>query len=110
MLADTFLQAKQGAGLAITGKSLNHKNHNTTAIYACLDQDPVRASVNAANSAMLMAGSDTNALFGMYVATGGIVAASAANRYTAKREVLGSKSEVLGSKSEVLGSKSEVLR
>jgi len=42
----------------------------------------------------LMAGSDTNALFGMYVASGGIVAASAANRYTAKREVLGAKAEV----------------
>jgi integrase len=52
-------QAKQGASLAIIGKSLNHKNQNTTAIYARLDQDPVRASVNAANSAMLMAGSAT---------------------------------------------------
>lgn len=52
-------QAKQGASLAIIGKSLNHKNQNTTAIYARLDQDPVRASVNAANSAMLMAGRDT---------------------------------------------------
>lgn len=49
-------QAKQGASLAIIGKSLNHKNQNTTAIYARLDLDPVRASVNTATSAMLAAG------------------------------------------------------
>ena len=49
-------QAKQGASLAIIGKSLNHKNQNTTAIYARLDLDPIRESVNAATSAMLMAG------------------------------------------------------
>lgn len=49
-------QAKQGASLAIIGKSLNHKNQNTTAIYARLDLDPVRDSVNTATSAMLAAG------------------------------------------------------
>lgn len=48
-------QAKTGASLAIIGKSLNHKNQNTTAIYARLDLDPVRASVNTATSAMLTA-------------------------------------------------------
>lgn len=48
-------QAKTGASLAIIGKSLNHKNQNTTAIYARLDLDPVRASVNKATSAMLEA-------------------------------------------------------
>jgi integrase len=48
-------QAKQGASLAIIGKSLNHKNTATTAIYARLDLDPVRASVNAATSAMMEA-------------------------------------------------------
>lgn len=48
-------QAKQGASLAIIGKSLNHKNQQTTAIYARLDLDPVRASVNAATGAMLEA-------------------------------------------------------
>lgn len=48
-------QAKTGASLAIIGKSLNHKNQNTTAIYARLDLDPVRASVNKATSAMLTA-------------------------------------------------------
>ena len=48
-------QAKQGASLAIIGKSLNHKNPSTTAIYARLDLDPVRDSVNSATSAMLVA-------------------------------------------------------
>lgn len=49
-------QAKQGASLAIIGKSLNHKSQQTTAIYARLDLDPVRASVNAATAAMMEAG------------------------------------------------------
>ena len=48
-------QAKTGASLAIIGKSLNHKNPSTTAIYARLDLDPVRDSVNTATSAMLAA-------------------------------------------------------
>jgi len=48
-------QAKQGASLAIIGKSLNHKNQSTTAIYARLDLDPVRESVNTATSAMMAA-------------------------------------------------------
>ncbi len=48
-------QAKTGASLAIIGKSLNHKNPNTTAIYARLDLDPVRDSVNTATSAMMAA-------------------------------------------------------
>lgn len=48
-------QAKTGASLAIIGKSLNHKNQNTTAIYARLDLDPVRDSVNKATGAMLSA-------------------------------------------------------
>jgi integrase len=48
-------QAKTGASLAIIGKSLNHKNQNTTAIYARLDLDPVRDSVNTATSAMMTA-------------------------------------------------------
>ena len=49
-------QAKQGASLAIIGKSLNHKSQQTTAIYARLDLDPVRASVNTATAAMMEAG------------------------------------------------------
>jgi len=48
-------QAKTGASLAIIGKSLNHKHQNTTAIYARLDLDPVRDSINTATSAMLTA-------------------------------------------------------
>jgi integrase len=55
-------QAKTGASLAIIGKSLNHKNHQTTAIYARLDLDPVRASVEKATAAIFkaagMGGSD----------------------------------------------------
>jgi integrase len=53
-------QAKQGASLAIIGKSLNHKNQQTTAIYARLDLDPVRASVNSATAAMMEAAGVTN--------------------------------------------------
>lgn len=48
-------QAKQGASLAIIGKSLNHKSQQATAIYARLDLDPVRASVNTATAAMMTA-------------------------------------------------------
>ncbi len=48
-------QAKTGASLAIIGKSLNHKTHQATAIYARLDLDPVRQAVNTATSAMLEA-------------------------------------------------------
>ncbi len=49
-------QAKTGASLVIVGKSLNHKSPSTTAIYARLDLDPVRESVNRATGAMLAAG------------------------------------------------------
>ena len=48
-------QAKTGASLAIIGKSLNHQSQQTTAIYARLDLDPVRQSVNTATTAMLQA-------------------------------------------------------
>lgn len=49
-------QANTGASLAIIGKSLNHKNVNTTAIYARLAMDPVRESMEKAASAMFEAG------------------------------------------------------
>ena len=49
-------QAKTGASLAIIGKSLHHKNTQTTQIYAQLDLDPVRESVARATAAMLKAG------------------------------------------------------
>ncbi|WP_018989147.1 tyrosine-type recombinase/integrase [Aromatoleum toluclasticum] len=48
-------QARTGASLAIIGKSLNHKSQQATAIYARLDLDPVRQSVNTATTAMLEA-------------------------------------------------------
>lgn len=48
-------QARTGASLSIIGKSLNHKSVQTTAIYARLDTDPVRESVERATSAMLAA-------------------------------------------------------
>ncbi len=48
-------QARTGASLAIIGKSLHHRNVSTTAIYARLDLDPVRESVERATSAMLAA-------------------------------------------------------
>lgn len=48
-------QAKAGASLSIIGKSLNHKTHQATQIYARLDLDPVRASVDTATSAMMVA-------------------------------------------------------
>jgi integrase len=49
-------QARTGASLTIIGKSLNHKSQQATAIYARLDLDPVRQSVNTATTAMLTAG------------------------------------------------------
>lgn len=49
-------QAKTGASMAIIGKSLNHKSLQSTAVYARLDLDPVRQSVETATQAMLEAG------------------------------------------------------
>lgn len=49
-------QAKHGASLAIIGKSLNHKSIKATAIYARLDVDPARDSVNRAVDNLLSAG------------------------------------------------------
>jgi integrase len=46
-------QAINGASLTIIGRSLNHKNVATTAIYARLNLDPVRESVNRASSSIL---------------------------------------------------------
>jgi integrase len=48
-------QAASGSSLPIIGKSLNHKNASTTSIYARLDIDPVRKSVETANVAILKA-------------------------------------------------------
>jgi len=52
-------QAASGSSLSIIGKSLNHKNASTTAIYARLDIDPVRKSVETANKAILKAANQT---------------------------------------------------
>lgn len=48
-------QARTGASLTIIGKSLGHKSPQATAIYARLDLDPVRSSVNTATAAMFEA-------------------------------------------------------
>jgi hypothetical protein len=45
-----------GASLPIIGKSLGHKSQAATQVYARLDWDPVRLSVNRATQAMLEAG------------------------------------------------------
>ena len=57
-------QARTGASLPIIGKSLNHKTHQATAIYARLDLDPVRQSVNTATNSMMEAASAKAANFG----------------------------------------------
>jgi integrase len=49
-------QARSGASLAIVGKSLGHKTSKATEIYARMDLDPVRQSVERATSAILEAG------------------------------------------------------
>jgi len=53
-------QVKTGASLVTIGKGLNHKNPSTTEIYARLDLEPVRQSVNAATAAMMEAGGIKN--------------------------------------------------
>lgn len=52
-------QAATGASLPIIGKSLGHKSLAATQIYARLNLDPVRESVNRATDAMLLAGGAT---------------------------------------------------
>ncbi len=53
-------QAKNNSSLLVIGKSLNHKSTKSTDIYARLDLDPVRESVNLANAAILKAGARNN--------------------------------------------------
>jgi hypothetical protein len=48
-------QAATGASLPIIGRSLGHKQVQTTAIYARLSLDPVREAVEKATTAMLAA-------------------------------------------------------
>lgn len=49
-------QAATGASLPMIGRTLAHKNVSTTAIYARLNLDPVRASMQKAMTAILAAG------------------------------------------------------
>lgn len=49
-------QARTGASLIVIGKSLGHRSQQATAVYARLDIDPVRQSMQTAASAMLEAG------------------------------------------------------
>src|SRR5207253_4557583 len=49
-------QAATGASLPIIGKTLHHANPSTTAIYARLNLDPVRAAMETATVAMFAAG------------------------------------------------------
>lgn len=46
-------QAATGANSYVIGKSLGHKTQQATAIYARLNIDPVRESVERATSAMM---------------------------------------------------------
>jgi len=48
-------QAINNTSLAIIGKSLGHKTHQATAIYARLSIDPIRQSVGTATASMLAA-------------------------------------------------------
>lgn len=52
-------QAIAGASLEIIGKSLGHKSHQSTQVYARLHNDPIRASIDTATAAMMVA-SKTN--------------------------------------------------
>ena len=56
-------QTAGGSSIPIIGKSLGHKSQQATAIYARLDIDQVRHSVESAAQAMLLAG-DTKLLSG----------------------------------------------
>jgi integrase len=48
-------QARTGASMVIIGKSLGHKSQQATAIYARLDLDPVRQSMETAAAAIMEA-------------------------------------------------------
>lgn len=45
-------QAIGGASLQVIGKSLGHKSHHSTEIYARLNLDPIRASIEKATDTM----------------------------------------------------------
>lgn len=49
-------QAATGANLSVIGRTLNHSNVSTTAIYARLSLDPIRQAMETATKAMLRSG------------------------------------------------------
>ena len=51
-----IFQAAMSSSLPVIGPSLGHRHTASTAIYARLNLDPVRESVNAATAAMVKAG------------------------------------------------------
>ena len=53
--------AADGASLPIIGKTLGHRNQATTAIYSRLNIDPVRAAVDSAVAAMMLANAEGGA-------------------------------------------------
>jgi len=55
-------QAAAGASLSVIGKSLGHRSLQATQVYARLDLDPVKASVNTAAAAIMAAANGTKAL------------------------------------------------
>ncbi len=57
-------QAATGASLPIIGKSLGHKSLGATQVYARLNIDPVRESVNRATDALLLAAKGPARLLG----------------------------------------------
>jgi integrase len=57
-------QAATGASLPIIGKSLGHKSLGATQVYARLNLDPVRASVNKATDALMLAANGSPRLLG----------------------------------------------
>ena len=57
-------QAAAGTSLQIIGKSLGHRSLKSTEVYARLNLDPVRLSVNKAVDAMLLAGNVAGLLAG----------------------------------------------
>jgi integrase len=53
-------QASTGASGFVIGKSLGHKSQQATQIYARLNLDPVRDSIEKATQAMMTAGRNVN--------------------------------------------------
>lgn len=72
--------AAGGASLPMIGKALGHKNVSTTAIYARLNLDPVRAAVQAANASMFQTA-------GNLIPSGNVLSLQSAKKKGAARRV-----------------------